>query len=121
MMKKIVFALGIAGLLALPPVAKITSPAKGSLYFFGRKIAKLGGDRSIAIGKISVDAYADDDVGIKNVKFYVDDELKETDATYPYSWLWDEFAVGKHEVRIEAYDASGNSTGDRMDLTIFNP
>lgn len=104
----------------LPPVAKIVSPSEGSLYFFGREIAKIGGE-TVAIGKISIDAYADDDRGIKKVEFYVDDELKGTDVAYPYSWLWDESAIGRHEVKILAYDTSGNSTSDSMDLIVFNP
>ncbi|NIA10249.1 MAG: hypothetical protein GWP10_11125 [Nitrospiraceae bacterium] len=104
----------------LPPVTKITSPLSGSLYFFGREITKTGGSKSIIIGKISVDAYADDDVGIQKVEFYVDDELKETDFSHPYSWLWNGFAVGNHEIKVRAYDTAGNSTTDSMNVIIFN-
>lgn len=104
----------------LPPVAKITSPVDGTIYFFGREIARTGSNKAISIGKISIDAYADDDVGIKKVEFYVDDELKQTDNAPPYSWLWDESAIGSYDVKVSAYDKSGNKANDDKNLIIFN-
>jgi len=104
----------------LLPIAKITSPVDGTIYFFGREIARTGSNKAIAIGKISIDAYADDDIGIKKVEFYVDDELKQTDAAPPYSWLWDESTVGKHAVKAVAYDTAGNKASDDIDIVMFN-
>ena len=54
------------------------------------------------------------------VEFYVDDELKQTDAAPPYSWLWDEFAVGRHTVRVVAHDKAGNIASDEQVIRIFN-
>ncbi|KAA0003773.1 MAG: hypothetical protein FE043_02065 [Thermoplasmata archaeon] len=104
----------------LPPVAKITSPVEGSIYFFGREIAKINGNKAIIIGKILIGAYADDDIGIKKVEFYVDEELKHSDEKPPYSWTWDDSAVGSHTIKISAYDNSGNKTNDTKNLIILN-
>jgi len=105
----------------LPPVTKITSPVGGTIYFFGREITKTNSNKTIAIGKIPIDVYADDDVGIKKVEFYVDGELKQTDNAQPYSWLWDESAIGKRTVKTVAYDTTGNKASDKLSLVIFNP
>ena len=50
----------------------------------------------------------------------MDGDLRSTDYDEPYSWLWDEFAIDKHEIRVVAYDSSGNRAEDRMSVLIFN-
>jgi len=38
----------------------------------------------------------------------------------PYSWLWDEFAIGWHVIKVIAYDIEGKVVGDEQDVWIFN-
>src|SRR5262249_8495207 len=50
-----------------------------------------------------------DDVGIDRVEFLVDDQLKATDSSVPYSFDWDTLAdtEGKHTITATAFDAQG--------------
>ena len=69
-------------------------------------------------GRITIIANAIDESGIEGVEFYVDDNIKFTDCEAPYSWLWNEFAFGKHEIKVVAY---GNASAeDRQEIWIFN-
>jgi subtilisin family serine protease len=77
-----------------PPTVTVTAPAEG---------ANLSGD-------VAVSADASDDVSVTEVRFYVDGQHLATDATAPYSALWDTTATGDgpHAVLAEAYDEAGN-------------
>ncbi len=75
---------------------------------------------AIIFGKIIIEADAYDENGINRIEFYVDDFLKSNDTESPYQWLWNEFAFGKHEIKIVAYDNEGNEAGDQMNVIIFN-
>ena len=57
-------------------------------------------------GLVSVSVDATDNVAIVRVEFYVDDVLVSTDATAPYSHLWDTNGIinGAHFVYARAYD-----------------
>ena len=44
----------------------------------------------------------------QSMKFYIDDELKEIDEKEPYSWKWNETAIGSHIIKAIAYDMVGN-------------
>ena len=71
---------------------------------------------SVIIGKITIAVDAFDEDGISKVEFYIDDVLRFTDHNEPYSWLWNEFAVGWHEIKVIAYDNKGNKADDRIDV-----
>jgi hypothetical protein len=49
------------------------------------------------------------------VEFYIDDEIRYVDKEKPYEWLWDELAVGWHEIKVTANDAI-----DGIDVFILN-
>jgi len=100
-----------------PPVVSIEKP-EDALYIFGSRIFSL--PIPVIIGNISIEAIATDDVGISNVSFYVDDELKYVDYTPPYTWLWDERAMGLHRIKVIAYDLSGNPAVDEKRVLIIN-
>jgi hypothetical protein len=36
------------------------------------------------------------------VGFYVNDVLKSNDTEQPYEWLWDEFIIGRHTIKVIA-------------------
>ena len=61
-----------------------------------------------------------DEDGISKVEFYVDSELKSIDNSSPYEWLWNEFTIGKHEIRAIAYNDEGNKVEDKINIIIFN-
>ena len=95
---------------------RIVKP-QSALYIFDRAI--LPTDETIIIGKITIEttAYAID--GIDKVEFYIDDELKFTDNEAPFSWLWNERAIGNHEIKVIAY-GDGNKAEDNISVIIFN-
>ncbi len=76
---------------------------------------------AIIFGKITIEAdVTDNQSGVKKVEFYVDDAIKSIDNYLPYEWLWDEFAFGRHEIKVIAYGNEGNNAKDKMDVIIFN-
>lgn len=79
----------------------ISRPKDGYFYVFDREIMPTLFGNTVIIGKITVRAVA---FGCDKVEFYVDDVLKHTDNGSPFSWVWDEFAVGKHTLKAIVYE-----------------
>jgi hypothetical protein len=71
---------------------------------------------TLVIGKIEVTANASDNQsGVQKVEFYVDEELKGTDATAPYSWTWsDRGNFFPYILKVVAYDNVGNQNSDEL-------
>ena len=102
----------------VPPDVKIVSPTNG-IYIMGRKLIEY--TQCIIIGNVSVEAYASDELsGIWHVDFYVDGVLKYNDSIAPYTWLWNERAIGSHTIEIKAYDMATNYADYKEDVIIFN-
>jgi Zn-dependent metalloprotease len=61
-------------------------------------------------GTISFNANASDNVGVTKVEFYVDNTLKGTASTAPYSLSVDAATLskGEHSLMAKAFDAAGN-------------
>ena len=82
-----------------PPTTSITSP--------------LGGNVS---GTVNVTANASDDHAVTKVEFYVDKQLRGTDAAAPYEFSWNTLDPertaydGAHTLHTKAYDAHTNVT-----------
>ncbi len=91
----------------------IIKPDDG-IYINDRKIISYS--MPIIIGKITVEAVADNAI---NVSFYVDGVLKYNDNAPPYSWQWDEFAIGEHEIKVVAR-SEFNSSYDKKDVWAIN-
>ena len=87
----------------------IKKPLEGYLYIFDRQIAPILGN-TLIIGPITIEADARGE--ISKVEFYIDGNIKFTDYDKPYSWLWNEFAMGKHEIKVVAYGNGENKTED---------
>ncbi|MEA2055139.1 MAG: PKD domain-containing protein [Candidatus Thermoplasmatota archaeon] len=103
-----------------PPQIKITSPKKSYLYIMGREILPINGF-TLIIGGIEINANAYDTIsGIQKVKFYIDDTLRHTDNATPYTWEWNETAIGQYSVKVVAYDMAGNTASSEADVIIFN-
>jgi hypothetical protein len=104
------------------PKIKIVSPKRGRLYVDGReKLQYVPKGNTIIIDNIWI--WADVETGkynISRVEFYLDDELKYIDTSYPFKWRFDEHVFFKHKITVIAYDEKGNSDTDEMYITIFN-
>ncbi len=93
---------------------RIEKPKEGYIYLFDREIMTIGGNRTILIGAITVEA----ETNGNKVEFYIDDELKYVDSEAPFSWQWNEFAVGMHEIMVKAYN-NGAIANDRIKAMVF--
>ena len=83
-----------------PPVCTITAPDNHTKYTDGQVV--------------SITASASDAGGsIEDVKFYVDDVLKTTDTSSPYSYDWTASGEGVHIVYAVATDNDGLTTKSR--------
>ncbi|MBC7080935.1 MAG: choice-of-anchor J domain-containing protein [Thermoplasmatales archaeon] len=100
-----------------PPTVSITKP-RNALYIFDREIIPL--PMPVIIGGITVEATASSSIGIAKVEFYIDGVLKFTDTSEPYSWLWDEFIIGTHEIKVIASDSIGQTAEERISVFIIN-
>ena len=95
------------------PMVYVEKPGS-YLYVFDNELFPL--KRAIIIGRITIDAEAYDEDGIDRVEFYIDNKLKATDSTEPYGWTWNEFAVGKHTIKVVAYDNAENIAIDDIEV-----
>jgi hypothetical protein len=98
----------------------ILKPKEGYLYISDNEITPTFLGNTVIIGAITIDVDAYSENGIDRVEFYIDDVLKNMDNEEPYTWVWDEFAMGRHEIIAMAYDKKGKVTIDRLEVIIFN-
>ena len=75
------------------------------------------------IGKIEIEAYIPgswhEPGDADKVEFYIDDILKATVTSKPFNWTWDEITIGKHTIKVIAYDDEGNSATDEREVRKF--
>ncbi len=86
------------------PTVSVTTPASGA----------------ILRGLNNIIAQANDNVGVTNVEFYVDNTIIGTNSSAPYSLTWDTsvFSNAWHSILARAYDAAGN-VGTSSSLTVL--
>lgn len=72
-------------------------------------------------GAISFSVSATSTLPITKVEFYIDNVLKSTDTTYPYSYFWNtrSFTTGNHTLKAIAYDSQSSATISQ--LVTVNP
>jgi hypothetical protein len=88
-----------------PPTVNITSPTSGT---------------SVQIGTaVNIAASAQDNTSVSKVEFYVDNVLKSTDTSAPYSYSWPTtgVAAGPHTLLAKAYDP-GNKVGSSSIVSV---
>jgi len=88
-----------------PPHAYFTTPKNGHIYIFGFDIGAIG--RTIIIGSINVELYADDNIGINSAEYYLDNEIRQMDFVPPYTFEMIE--RGKHSLKAKVVDEEYNS------------
>ncbi len=83
-------------------------------------LEKKDGDKISDITALVVKALSND--GIDKVEFRIDEQLKNTDTSTPYTYDWDTIAdtEGEHSLSITAYDANGVSKRTILKLVIDN-
>jgi hypothetical protein len=87
---------------------KVTRPEK-AVYIGDKKILPFL--TPLSIGKITIEiTAASKDYEIEKVEFYIDNTLRSTDITEPYSWTWNNLAFFKHTVKVVAYDTVGHNS-----------
>jgi len=99
---------------------RFITPEKGSLYVLGKKLLPLPVPITVVIGKIDVKVSATIDseiIYVDHVDFYLDNELQYTATEEPYVWSWHGIAIGKHTVKVVAYDILGNSKS--IEITVW--
>jgi hypothetical protein len=90
------------------PTVALTSPSAGATL----------------LGSVTLAATASDDVGVTLVEFYAGPTLIGTDATAPYTALWNTAAApnGPYTLTAKAHDARGNvGTSPAVSVTVANP
>ena len=75
------------------------------------------------IGEIEIEAYIPwswhGHGAADKVEFYIDDDLKATVASEPFNWTWNEKTIGRHTIKVIAYDDEGNSASDEIEVWKF--
>jgi poly(hydroxyalkanoate) depolymerase family esterase len=96
---------GLDDLDGVPPTATITAPTNGA---------------SVS-GNVNVSANASDNIGIERVEFLLDGALLGTDASAPYSVVWNSTTAtnGAHALAARAVDLAGNTgTSAAVNVTV---
>jgi len=103
-----------------PPSVSILKP-ENAIYIINKKIMPLL-LKSLIIGSIDIEVNATDDLlGVDKVEIYIDNKLKTTDTSEPYSWTWDERTPFRfrHMIKVIAYDVAGNNASDEITVWKF--
>lgn len=108
----------------LPPEVGITSYQKGKIYLNDKLFLKFLYKNSylkntILIGKATIKAYAKDDSKIEKVEFYIDNDLVATFTSGPYEWKWTKTTIGRHTLKVIAYDNTGKTATDSIEIVAF--
>jgi len=106
-----------------PPNLNILSPRSGFMYKNNGSFRKtiFNENNIIIFGSINILLYLiDNGSGIEKVEIYLDHRLKDTIFEEPYTWNWKSFSLGRHDLKIIAYDYAGNKAETSLNvLKIF--
>lgn len=73
-------------------------------------------------GFVDISVSASDKSGVSKVEFYIDDKLRGTVYSPPYTYRWNTKFVkdGWHAIRVRAYDGVGNSAEASVRVIVSN-
>ncbi len=79
-------------------------------------------DGAVIRGTVLIKADAWDELGVEEVKFYMDETLLTTDTDSPYEYSWDTTTVadGEKELKVVAYDTIGQHTWISITVIVDN-
>jgi len=103
-----------------PPAIEITKPEPNSLYFFNEKKKEI--NNNILIGTTDIEiTTSDTESSVEKVEFYINDELREEDSQYPYSFSnWKESKFfGRYTIKAIAYDEAENQGVATLEVIRF--
>lgn len=80
-------------------------------------------DAATVSGVVIVTVAASDDKGISKVEFYVDDILKATDTTSPFSYSWNtvQYSTGTYIVKVTTYDTVNQTATVQLSVIVREP
>jgi len=99
----------------IPPDVEIIKPIPGAIYFWNKPLLPFFA--TLIIGPIDITVDASDDLsGMERVEFYIEGNLKKTDTSAPYVWLWGHimFGLNVYGIKVVAYDNAGNHADDTI-------
>lgn len=103
------------------PQIKIASPKRGCLYFQDRIIYEFEKFETKIIDDFVI--YTEVEEGnspITHVEFYYDGKLSFTDTEAPFHWRLNKFSFSDHMIEVVAYDESGKTAHDEMNIFYLN-
>src|SRR3989339_824367 len=79
-------------------------------------------NNSVVSGIVAIEGTATDDNGIGKVCFYIDDVIKSTDTTAPYTYSLDttQYANGTHTIKLIATDTIGQTANAQINISVDN-
>lgn len=109
---------------SIPPTITIIKPEEKSFYFRDQRLFRFL--KTVILGHITILAQAEDDTGIKEVRFYIDGELRHTSynpvTMNLYSWTWNDriWIRHRHTIKVVAVDVDNNVAEDTRQVSIRN-
>ncbi len=98
------------------PYVEIINP-KSAIYLAGKVITPY--IFPLIVGKIEIQATADDDLEIERLEFCINDEHMANYTEDPYIFSWNEICFGKYTINAVAYDSVGKTGEDRLTVMKF--
>lgn len=99
------------------PVIGFLQPLN-ALYINNKRIVPR--PTCLVIGSIDVSVYFQDMFygggHVQKVEFYLDGTLKATVTQEPYNWTWSTRSLGKHTIKVVAYDMDGDSSSREIEV-----
>jgi hypothetical protein len=106
-----------------PPTVALVKPEAGKLYLFGSPIIdRIFGTETLCIGRVPIEATADDGdgSGVARVVFDMDAETGYAE-TAPYTYMYTNMHFGKLVIKARAVDNKGLvSDPDEMTVTVYS-
>ena len=109
----------------------VYTPDKGLSYIINAEFKKINNPPTVEITKpadkstftartnIDIEATASDSDGIQKVEFYNGASKLGEDASFPYSFTWNNVAAGTYSLTAKAFDNSGASTiSNSVEITV---
>jgi len=92
---------------------EVTRPIEKSFYLRNQRLFSLPRN-TIIFGPIDVTVNITADAEIDEVDFYIDNKLKKTDTTEPYTFRWRPLKLFRQTIKVVAYDKNGNYAEDEI-------
>jgi len=92
-----------------------------ALYLMNQRVMPWSTPR--IIGSLNISAYIpggwDDPGDAEKVEFYIDGVLQATLTEQPYNWTWSKRTIGKHAIKVIAYDFNGDTASKEIEVNKF--